>query len=130
MLNVRLSSSVDYYRLLTEWLVGAIKATGNRGLQPAMDHILEHEGDPVPDLANAATGSAAPAAAHGFAPQDAMDVEEDEDAEALRAALKMSAEGGGEGVSAPPADDADAKVRLFLCDLKYRELMIIEHQML
>jgi UBX domain-containing protein 1/4 len=54
-----------------------------------MDHILEHEGEPVPDLTNIATGSAAPAA--GTAPlQDPADVDDDEDAEALRAALKLS----------------------------------------
>jgi hypothetical protein len=115
VLNVRhRTQPLTTSNLLDElWSAGAIKATGNRGLQPAMDHILEHEGDPVPDLANTATGSAAPAAAHGFTPQDAMDVEDDEDAEALRAALKMSAGGGGEGegAGAPPADDADAKVR-------------------
>ncbi|KAF9565906.1 hypothetical protein CPC08DRAFT_704335 [Agrocybe pediades] len=57
-----------------EW---ALKATGNRGLQPAMDHILEHEGQPIPDLSGVseqASSSAAP-----------MDVDEDdEDAEALK----------------------------------------------
>jgi hypothetical protein len=86
-------------------LTGALKATGGRGLQPSMDHILEHESDPVPDLANVATGAAAPAAAMGHRPQEAMDVEDDEDSEALRSALKLSqapedagsAAGGGEG---------------------------------
>ena len=29
---------------------GAIKASGGSGLQPAMDHIFENEGKPVPDL--------------------------------------------------------------------------------
>ena len=28
---------------------GALKATSNRGLQPAMDHIFKHEADPLPD---------------------------------------------------------------------------------
>ncbi|KAF8661293.1 hypothetical protein AX16_001392 [Volvariella volvacea WC 439] len=56
-----------------EW---ALKATGNRGLQPAMDHILEHESDPVPDLGGVAESSR---------PRDSMDVDEDEeDAQALR----------------------------------------------
>ncbi|KAH7910069.1 ubiquitin-related domain-containing protein [Hygrophoropsis aurantiaca] len=58
-----------------EW---ALKATGNRGLQPAMDHILEHEGQPVPDpsAVTAASGSS----------DRPMDVDEDdEDTEALRA---------------------------------------------
>ena len=51
-----------------------MKATGNRGLQPAMDHILEHEGQPIPDLGGVSeqTSSSVP-----------MDVD-DEDAEALK----------------------------------------------
>jgi hypothetical protein len=36
---------------------GVLKATSNRGLQPAMDHILEHESDPVPDLSAAFTSA-------------------------------------------------------------------------
>ncbi|KAF8202435.1 ubiquitin-related domain-containing protein [Pholiota molesta] len=57
-----------------EW---ALKATGNRGLQPAMDHILEHEGQPVPDL-----GSVNEQAGSSSAPMDVD--EDDEDAEALK----------------------------------------------
>ncbi|KAG7445167.1 uncharacterized protein BT62DRAFT_933591 [Guyanagaster necrorhizus] len=52
-----------------EW---ALKATGNRGLQPAIDHILEHGEQPIPDM-----GSVSESA--GSAP---MDVDEDDDAEA------------------------------------------------
>jgi hypothetical protein len=53
-----------------------LKATGNRGLQPAMDHILEHEGQPIPDLG----GVSEQASSSG-----PMDVDnEDEDAEALK----------------------------------------------
>ncbi|KAL0575584.1 hypothetical protein V5O48_006400 [Marasmius crinis-equi] len=44
--------------------LGALKATGNRGLQPAMDHILENEGKPVPAL-DAVTEAARPGAAGG-----------------------------------------------------------------
>ena len=56
--------------------LGALKATGNRGLQPAMDHILEHEGQAVPDLGGVSEQAAA---------QAPMDVDEDaEDAEALK----------------------------------------------
>ena len=51
-----------------------MKATGNRGLQPAMDHILEHEGQPIPDLG----GVSEQASTSG-----PMDVD-DEDAEALK----------------------------------------------
>ncbi|KAJ3993082.1 ubiquitin-related domain-containing protein [Lentinula boryana] len=58
-----------------EW---ALKATGNRGLQPAMDHILENESKSVPNIENV-SGSTASVAT------DAMDVDEDEeDAEALQ----------------------------------------------
>ena len=55
---------------------GALKATNNAGLQPAMDHILENDGKPVPDLGSitAAPPSAPPAAE-----------EDDEDLAALRA---------------------------------------------
>ncbi|KAF8075168.1 ubiquitin-related domain-containing protein [Lyophyllum atratum] len=58
-----------------EW---ALKATGNRGLQPAMDHILEHEGQNVPDL-----GAVTESKSSG-ARSDAMDVDDDEDADALK----------------------------------------------
>ncbi|KAF9006205.1 DNA-binding protein [Cyathus striatus] len=58
-----------------EW---ALKATGNRGLQPAMDHILEHEGHPVPD-ASAITETTATGG------NRADEDEDDEDAEALKA---------------------------------------------
>ncbi|KAG6829151.1 hypothetical protein H0H92_005556 [Tricholoma furcatifolium] len=58
-----------------EW---ALKATGNRGLQPAMDHILENDGQPIPDLRAVSESSKTR--------NDAMDVDEDdEDADALRA---------------------------------------------
>lgn len=56
---------------------GALKATGNRGLQPAMDHILEYESHPVPDLGGVTESSGASA-------RNAMDVDDDEDAEALK----------------------------------------------
>ncbi|KAK0202411.1 ubiquitin-related domain-containing protein [Desarmillaria ectypa] len=50
----------------------ALKATGNRGLQPAMDHILEHGEQPVPDMGSVSeSASSAP-----------MDVDEIDDAEA------------------------------------------------
>lgn len=68
--------------------VGALKATNNRGLQPAMDHILENDGKPVPDL----SAPPAPSASND------MDVDEDGDEQAEAAALS----GGG---------DPQAKVR-------------------
>lgn len=72
-----LSMGFDTARV--EW---ALKATGGRGLQPAMDHILENEGKPVPELSGVSEGTK-PAT-------DAMDV--DEDAEALGANIPTDAE--------------------------------------
>ncbi|KAF8626557.1 hypothetical protein AX15_004806 [Amanita polypyramis BW_CC] len=66
-----------------EW---ALKATNHRGLQPAMDHILEHENDPVPDP-NAVTQAQPPANA------SALDAEDEEDLEALQGV-------GAEGIAA------------------------------
>ncbi|KAF7289462.1 hypothetical protein HMN09_01340200 [Mycena chlorophos] len=57
-----------------EW---ALKATGNRGLQPAMDHIIEHDGQPVPEMGTVTESASS-------RPSDAMD-EDDEDADALKA---------------------------------------------
>jgi UBX domain-containing protein 1/4 len=42
--DVLISMGFDPARV--EW---ALRATGNRGLQPAIDHILAHGGQPVPD---------------------------------------------------------------------------------
>jgi hypothetical protein len=57
----------------------ALRATNNRGLQPAMDHIIENEGKPIPD-----PSAAAPTSASGSAGQP-MDVDvDDEDEDALR----------------------------------------------
>ncbi|KAH8833344.1 ubiquitin-related domain-containing protein [Flagelloscypha sp. PMI_526] len=62
----------------------ALKATGNRGLQPAMDHLLEHDGQPVPDLSGVSESKPT---------TSAMDVDEDdEDAQATKA-LGAGAEG-------------------------------------
>ncbi|KAG9127920.1 hypothetical protein FRC07_007571 [Ceratobasidium sp. 392] len=54
----------------------ALKATNNAGLQPAMDHILENDGKPVPDLGSVAAAQPAAPAAGG---------EDDEDLELLEA---------------------------------------------
>jgi hypothetical protein len=66
---------------------GALKATSNRGLQPAMDHILENEGNAVPDLSSVSSSSTGAAGRGGG---DAMD-EDDEDAEALKSLAGKSA---------------------------------------
>ena len=70
--------------------IGALKATSNRGLQPAMDHLVENEGKPIPDLSSV---SETPSA--GGAPPQGD--EDDEDAEALRAIYGAA---GASGVQA------------------------------
>ncbi|KAF5318403.1 hypothetical protein D9611_013914 [Ephemerocybe angulata] len=69
-----------------EW---ALKATGNRGLQPAMDHILEHEGESVPDLSGVSESKGR---------SQPMDVDDDDDdVEALKGLVKGAVAGGSEG---------------------------------
>ncbi|PVF93923.1 hypothetical protein CPB86DRAFT_789590 [Serendipita vermifera] len=48
----------------------ALRATAGRGLQPAMDHILENEGKPVPDLSSTSANESSTATG---------DADEDED---------------------------------------------------
>lgn len=67
---------------------GALKATGNKGLQPAMDHVLANQDKPVPD----AVSTLAPVA-------PAADGGEDVDDEDMKAAIALSQDG------------AEAKVR-------------------
>ncbi|CCM02662.1 uncharacterized protein FIBRA_04766 [Fibroporia radiculosa] len=100
--DVLLSMGFDSTRV--EW---ALKSTGGRGLQPAMDHILENEGKPVPDLStvSASSSSASP-------PGDAVEGEPmDEDQEELEA---LKAVYGKEGASS--TSDAEAKsIRCSVC---------------
>ncbi|KAG2033839.1 ubiquitin-related domain-containing protein [Suillus americanus] len=75
----------------------ALRATNNRGLQPAMDHILENEGKPIPD-----PSAAAPTSASGSAGQP-MDVDvDDEDEDALRRLM-------GTKAGATSSTEAEAK---------------------
>jgi len=74
---------------------GALKATNNRGLQPAMDHLVENEGNTVPDLSTVSSSTKPPGGG------DPMD--EDEDLEALRAVYGAGAKSGD--------GEAEAKVR-------------------
>lgn len=67
----------SFYSIQLIFRIGALKATGNRGLQPAMDFLFEHEGQPIPDLSAITESTSRPA-------RDAMDVDDDEDAEALK----------------------------------------------
>ena len=83
---------------------GAIKATGGRGLQPAMDHILENGEKPVPDLSSVSssttTSSAAPAG---------QDVD-DEDLEALKAVYGHKGDIEVQAAAAHADAQAEAKV--------------------
>lgn len=64
-----------------------------------MDHILENEGKPVPDLGSVTSSSSS---------AQPMDEDEDEDAETLRALT------GQRGVSGSSGADQEAKVQLGL----------------
>ncbi|KAF8576856.1 hypothetical protein K439DRAFT_1649205 [Ramaria rubella] len=100
--NTLLSMGFEPARV--EW---ALKATSNRGLQPAMDHILEHEGQPVPELSAVASSDVLPS---GTAEGNEDD---DEETEALRVA-------GGSGNI-----DAGAKsIRCSQCGKIFRDTAI------
>ena len=83
--------------------VGALKATKNSGLQPAMDHILANQENPVPDLSSVSSNTSSTRPPQGGG--DPMD--EDEDLEALKAVY-----GTGDGGSNPGQTEVEAKVRL------------------
>ncbi|KAF5361968.1 hypothetical protein D9756_002192 [Leucocoprinus leucothites] len=78
-----------------EW---AVKATGGRGLQPAMDHILENESKSVPDL-SAVAETSKPASAQPM----------DEDDEDDLAALQSLGVKGAAAAAAANATQAEAK---------------------
>ncbi|OCH87525.1 hypothetical protein OBBRIDRAFT_796127 [Obba rivulosa] len=69
----------------------ALKATGGRGLQPAMDFLLENEGKPVPDLSAVSSGSAPSTAAANAS----LDEDEQEELEALKAVYGKAAVADG-----------------------------------
>jgi len=56
----------------------ALRATNGRGLQPAMDHLLEHEGEAVPTSGSSGGGTTTSTGAS----TQVVDVDDDEDAEA------------------------------------------------
>jgi hypothetical protein len=94
---------------------GALKATNNRGLQPALDHLEENAENPVPDLSSvSSTTSSAPPPYGGGDPMD-----EDEDLEALKAVY-----GDGGGGSNLGQADAEAKVCLIYFELTFREAVV------
>lgn len=50
-----------------------MKATSGRGLQPAMDHLFENEGKPIPEASNQSTTT------QGSGSGSSMNVNDDED---------------------------------------------------
>ncbi|KAI0058877.1 hypothetical protein BV25DRAFT_1829626 [Artomyces pyxidatus] len=84
----------------------ALRATSNRGLQPAMDFILEHNDDPVPDPSAQAS---APASSTSN-PGEPMD-EDDDDVAALRAAYGVA----GASAAASGAVGADLEAKSIKC---------------
>ncbi|KAI8996496.1 ubiquitin-related domain-containing protein [Trametes punicea] len=99
-----------------EW---ALKATGNRGLQPAMDFILENEGKPVPDLSSVSSSSAGSAPVpSGGEPMD----EDEDDIEALKAVYGKKLAVGGSGAAAAAASgegsgEAGAEAKSIKCSV-------------
>ncbi|KAL5513456.1 hypothetical protein ACEPAH_3855 [Sanghuangporus vaninii] len=90
--------SMGFEAARVDW---ALRATSNAGLQPALDFLFAHTDDPIPD-ASAQTSSSS--VASGRMEEVPTGDEDDEDAEALRAALGKgvanvapSSEGAGEG---------------------------------
>ncbi|EJF64427.1 hypothetical protein DICSQDRAFT_81696 [Dichomitus squalens LYAD-421 SS1] len=122
--EVLLSMGFDPQRI--QW---ALKATGNRGLQPAMDHIIENEGKPVPDLSSVSESSrSAPPPTSGGG--DAMDADEDDDELAALKAVygkKGGSGGGGEsssgGTAATAAAEAEAKsIKCSVCGKTFKNV--------
>jgi len=92
---------------------GAIKASGGSGLQPAMDHIFENEGRPVPDL-NAASETSEPL------PSQTLDEED------LAALQNLGAE--GTATATVNATQAEAKVRIPHTTHDFSNGTILEYQ--
>lgn len=83
---------------------GALRATNGKGLQPAMDFILEHNDDPIPDAT-----SGAPATSSVQPHNEPIGEDEDEDAAALRAVYGLQP-GGGSGSQTDHGADVEAQV--------------------
>ncbi|KAH8991725.1 ubiquitin-related domain-containing protein [Lactarius akahatsu] len=92
-------NSMGFDPARVEW---ALRATNNKGLQPAMDFILEHNDDPIPDATSGAaeTSSAQPQSVP-------MDEDDDEETAALRAVY------GSPG--AADQDDSGVEARSIKC---------------
>lgn len=81
----------------------AIRETKGAGLQPALDFLVAHTDDPVPDPAAPSSTAASGSTNTGG---DAMDVEEDEETQALKEMYGKGA--AGEAVSS--GEQIEAKV--------------------
>lgn len=102
--------SMGFEAARVDW---ALRATNNRGLQPAMDFILEHNDDPIPEpgaVPSAGSGSTGAA--------EPMDEDEDEDTAAIRAAYgKASAN----VASSPDVGDGEAKsIKCAVCSKVFK----------
>lgn len=91
---------------LIHHIAGAVKATGGRGLQPAMDFILENEGKPVPDLSSV---TAAGGSGGGDVP---MDVDGDQEELSELQAVYGKAQVAPAAGSAEGGEPVEAKVGL------------------
>lgn len=103
-----------------EW---ALKATGGRGLQPAMDHILQNEGNPVPDLSSvSSTGASSATSPTEGGPMDEDDAEE---LEALKAVYGKA----GSGAAAATADgEAEAKsIKCSVCGKVFKNTALANY---
>jgi len=89
----------------------ALKATGGRGLQPALDFLFENEGKPFPSDLSAVSEQKAPATAGGGGD------DEDDDDEALKAALNLSmgASGASRSGDAAPEDGSGGVAQSIKC---------------
>ncbi|GJJ11600.1 hypothetical protein Clacol_005835 [Clathrus columnatus] len=113
-----LSMGFDIARV--EW---ALKATSNRGLQPAMDHILENQDKPIPDLTDVSALSSASATNNTRGPA-AMD-EDDEDTEALKAVYGSAGTADGSGMNV----DVEAKIKPLTEEEKKQKLEELRQKM-
>ncbi|KAI0766042.1 ubiquitin-related domain-containing protein [Irpex lacteus] len=98
--------SMGFEAARVEW---ALKATGGRGLQPAMDFLIENDGKPIPDpstvTSTAPAASSAPSGGHGD--------DDDDELEALKAVYGNK--GGLEAQHAAANADAAAEAKSIKC---------------
>jgi len=105
--------SMGFESARVDW---ALKATGGRGLQPAMDHILENEGKPLPDL-SAVSSAPSTAAPSGDVP---MDEDDQEEIEALKAVYGKAAV--ADGSAAALADQEAKSIKCSTCGKVFKNV--------